>query len=825
MHDKREEQFKYELESDNDAQAERLRNLIEASHKGDVELPRAHALVGRMMESVATQIKEYADIKTRGVGGKYKTWLRALPTDVAAVIAIRECIRMCTSPMTHVHVQDLTYNVGKLWELEVRIRQAEEVNPLYMQRVHDQVKEHCTRDFGHLRRLYGTAVDRVFKGGLDLSLTKMEMMQIGKYGVDACYESGLIEIVRGTNKTGTTVSYVLNTEVSEFLQGYTLGDVRGIISKEDTRMLCPPDDWTNLGDGGYLSLRRKAAAPLLNIRRIRKTVRNEVADEFTAEKMPIVFSAGNYLQSIPFDMHEATRDAIVRVWQSGGNVMGVPSAKGPTKPEFPYGKEWVKEGAPEEELQVFTRWKRRVAAHYDELREWRGKVREVGAFLRTTRTATGPYWFPVYCDSRGRWYYRGLPNPQGSDLAKAVLHFHTKKPLGARGLFWLKVHIANSAGYDKERFIDRARWTDQNWEAIARALDEPENHADVWGTDAPWCMFSAAWELREALRSGNPEGYCTGIPVHMDATCSGLQHFSALLRDPVGGAYVNLTDPTQCGPKQDIYGAVSSVALRMMQRDMEGDDDELKRIAQWCIDIGIPRTLSKKPVMTYVYGATLGGTADHVEFMLEKEILPALGKSFPTDWEMKKDPAHEIAVYIAKKLFAGIAVTVPAAAAAMQWLKAIARQQPSGKRMTWRTPTGFWVQHDYQDFTDHRVRLNSCGVQLTWVREWNEGTQAHAMANAISPNFVHALDASHLTMVANAMRSQSLSMVAIHDSFGTHPCDVDAMHGHIRQEFVNLYSRPNLLTEFLWEVEGIGEPPQRGTLDLQEVLSSEFMFC
>jgi DNA-directed RNA polymerase len=410
-------------------------------------------------------------------------------------------------------------------------------------------------------------------------------------------------------------------------------------------------------------------------------------------------------------------------------------------------------------------------------------------------------------------------------LAKAVLHFHTKKPLGARGLFWLKVHIANSAGFDKERFVDRARWTDQNWDRICLTLDRPEDFPETWGKDAPWCMFSAAWELREAYRTKSPETYCTGIPIHMDATCSGLQHFSALLRDPIGGAYVNLTDDQQCGPKQDIYGAVASVALRMMQRDLESDDHELKRVAEWCIDVGIPRDLAKKPVMTYVYGATLGGTADHVEFKLEKEILPAAGKAFP-EWEdAKRDPSLEISRYIAKKLFAGIAVTVPAAAAAMQWLKDIARQQPSGKRMTWTTPNGFQVQHDYQDYSDNRVKLNSCGVYLTWVREWKDGTKAHQMANAISPNFVHALDGTHLSMVANAMQADGLDMVAIHDSFGTHPCDVDAMHQHIRQQFVKLYSGSNLLTEFLWHVEGVGEAPARGSLDLTRVLDSEFMFC
>ena len=99
------------------------------------------------------------------------------------------------------------------------------------------------------------------------------------------------------------------------------------------------------------------------------------------------------------------------------------------------------------------------------------------------------------------------------------------------------------------------------------------------------------------------------------------------------------------------------------------------------------------------------------------------------------------------------------------------------------------------------------------------------MQNAIAPNFVHALDASHLTMTALAMKKLGLSMVGIHDSYGTHPSDVTAMHTCIRTSFVELYEGRNVLSDFLWEVNGIGSAPMRGTLDLRKVLDSEFFFC
>jgi len=99
------------------------------------------------------------------------------------------------------------------------------------------------------------------------------------------------------------------------------------------------------------------------------------------------------------------------------------------------------------------------------------------------------------------------------------------------------------------------------------------------------------------------------------------------------------------------------------------------------------------------------------------------------------------------------------------------------------------------------------------------------MQNAVSPNFVHALDASHLTLTALEMQKAGLDIVGIHDSFGTHPCDVDTLHTAIRTAFVEMYRADNMLANFLWEVDGIGEVPMRGTLNLLDVLDSEFFFC
>lgn len=811
--DLRAKQYQYELESDAEAAAARLEALRSSALSGDLELPRASRFIAQMYSAVRESIQAECDTPTRGIGGKFKGWLRKVPGDVAAVIAIRTCVQVFitgkqgTKPVT---LQMLARAIGQLYETEIRIAEANAVNPMYMGKVLDQLEDRRTKSTRHTRGVVNAAYTAIMKGAMDSTLSQSELMHLGKYGVQACVDAGMVTLRTTRTKVGLLKEFELVPEVYEFLTDYDHSDVRRVFSHDNSMMWCAPDPWDALAGGGFLTPRRKLAAPLMSTRNIRRPEIPRLRAEFTADKMPEVFECGNYLQSIPYSIHNATYNAVRAVWESGGGVMGIPRKNPPARPVMPLGESWVKAEAPEEELEVFTKWKRDMVRYYEDLKVWKARVREIGGFLRAIGAGQGTVWFPVFMDSRGRWYYRGAPNPQGSDTARAVLHLGTKKPLGKRGLYWLRVSIANAYGFDKVSNDERAAWTVQNWESIQRALQAPGDYPEVWGTDSPWCMYTTAYELNQALLSGDPSSYCTGVPVHQDATCSGLQHFAALLRDPVGAQYVNLT--AFVGPKQDIYGRVGSLAMKAAERDSQSTDPAVAEVAQWWLSIGVSRNMAKKPVMTYVYGSTMIGTARFLEEVLLEEH-PDLGLV----------PFAKLQ-YMATLLMRGVASTVPAADAAMRWLREVAGDNPNGKRMEWRTPTGFLVQHDYQAYNEERVRLRSCGVTAITVRDYTEGTRPVPMRNAISPNFIHSMDAAHLTRTVLTMQKLGLSVSAIHDSFGTHPCDVDAMGLVIRDEFIRLYSDPDILINFLWDVGGVGSAPMKGTFDLTEVRDSEYFF-
>ena len=95
--DLREYQLQYEEQADSEAAAAQLEQLCRTSKEGQLGLPRANRFIASAYKSIKELIQADQDVKTRGKGGKFKAWLRAVPAEVAAVIAIRECITLCTS--------------------------------------------------------------------------------------------------------------------------------------------------------------------------------------------------------------------------------------------------------------------------------------------------------------------------------------------------------------------------------------------------------------------------------------------------------------------------------------------------------------------------------------------------------------------------------------------------------------------------------------------------------------------------------------------------------------------------------------------------------
>jgi DNA-directed RNA polymerase len=61
---------------------------------------------------------------------------------------------------------------------------------------------------------------------------------------------------------------------------------------------------------------------------------------------------------------------------------------------------------------------------------------------------------------------------------------------------------------------------------------------------------------------------------------------------------------------------------------------------------------------------------------------------------------------------------------------------------------------------------------------------------------VHSLDASHLMEVIKTSNINKLTVLPIHDCFGTHPNDINILKKILSIEFIKIYSKEEFLKNF-----------------------------
>lgn len=122
---------------------------------------------------------------------------------------------------------------------------------------------------------------------------------------------------------------------------------------------------------------------------------------------------------------------------------------------------------------------------------------------------------------------------------------------------------------------------------------------------------------------------------------------------------------------------------------------------------------------------------------------------------------------------------------------------------------------------------------------------------AIIPNIIHSLDASHLMkIIKKANKDNFKPIISIHDCFGTLPSLMKQLEQRVKMEFINLYSQSQFLNNFhqrfiqnikdnnfnfknkegksFVEMENgnlleIPKIPQTGDLNLNNIMKSKYM--
>jgi DNA-directed RNA polymerase len=263
------------------------------------------------------------------------------------------------------------------------------------------------------------------------------------------------------------------------------------------------------------------------------------------------------------------------------------------------------------------------------------------------------FYLPHSLDFRGRVYPVPAFNGQRADHIRSLFQFATGLPLGDSGAYWLAVHLANCGdfgGVSKRSLEDRFAWTIEHEGIIQKIASDPYYYIDEWkGADKPFQFVAACIEYAGFLELG--EDYVSHIPIALDGSNSGLQHYAASLRSPEG-ALVNLV-PSEI--PADLYQKVADGVSVAVATDV-ASGDELAGIVQ---SNGISRKLVKRNAMTFSYSSgEYGFKQQHMEDLMRPLALKVLSGALPTH-PYGDDGGFKAAGYIAKKVYHVITTLSP----------------------------------------------------------------------------------------------------------------------------------------------------------------------
>jgi DNA-directed RNA polymerase len=594
--------------------------------------------------------------------------------------------------------------------------------------------------------------------------------------------------------------------VMEWLRQQTLDG--NLLPSYHTALVEPPIPWTGLRQGGFHTEHFK-----------NHFIKTEVDPKlFNWERMHRTVTAVNTLQETPWEINKEVLEVMMHAFRerTGWGSLACPQEIVATP--YPYPNMKRKDMTPEQ-LKITLDWVSHKERLHDEYASETSRYLQLNRVLNEAQRFSEytAIYFAYQCDFRGRLYpIAANLHPQGSEYVKSLLRFAVGKPItSSTALEYFAAHGANAYGKDKINRDKKFQWVKENERDIILSAQSPIHHSFWRQADEPWTFLAFCFEWAARLKDST---HPCKLPIALDGSCNGLQHLSAMLRDEVGGREVNLTDNFN---KRDIY---QTVADKCMER-LAGDDSEL---AKKVVQFGIKRSTAKRPVMIMPYAGTQSSCREYVH----QDFLERGGREFfASDFKLAVSLVSSI-------VWESIGGVVIKGRDVMQWFKKCARlsaKYSADPVIHWVTPNGFQVyqkrvlQKDilYQTVLGEAVKLR---VSMR-LKVDTDAVDLAGHSTAVSPNFIHSLDACALqetVLMADELGIHSFAM--IHDSYATHAEDTPQFADILRQAFVIMYQENDVLQQWVdcqppqAQLE-FPERPSNGKLDLNDVLMSEHFFA
>tara|TARA_R100000700_G_scaffold38621_1_gene50167 strand:- start:44 stop:1291 length:1248 start_codon:yes stop_codon:yes gene_type:complete len=403
------------------------------------------------------------------------------------------------------------------------------------------------------------------------------------------------------------------------------------------------------------------------------------------------------------------------------------------------------------------------------------------------------FYIPWSFDYRGRTYpIPSFLTPQDSDFGKSLIRFAEESAVTPQAEDWLSFQVATTYGLDKSTREERRQWTNNNHALISRvALNPIDNIGDWEKAEEPWQFLASCDEYYSCVISQSRR--TTGLPVAIDATCSGLQILAGLAMDKRTAQLVNVLPSDR---PQDAYKVVAETSKPHIPQMLHNVWD---------------RKCVKRTVMTIPYNAKPFSNRSYIREALKEKGI-----------DIDKD---ELTVTV-KAVRDAMSKVVPGPMSVMKWIEdevARAIREEGQTELTWVTPSGFRVTQRLMKPDCTYIHLQLLGKCKVWaaVGETDEVDLMHHK-NATAPNLIHSLDASLLHIAATRFDNP---IALIHDSVLCRATDMSVLDVIVRETYMHLFAEHDYLNDFAQQIGAKTKPPIIGDLEPSTVIDSTYFFC
>lgn len=425
-------------------------------------------------------------------------------------------------------------------------------------------------------------------------------------------------------------------------------------------------------------------------------------------------------------------------------------------------------------------------------------------------------------DTRGRIYSNlNYLNPQGEDLAKALLQFSDGCEWNWISEYWIKVQAANLCGQDKMEFHERVKWTEDNLENFLKLAQDPLN-SEWWltfGQDDYWQILAVAFELYN-MTYHKDTTQCQ-MPIAIDCTQSGYQLLASLGKDKEIARTVNvLPNEHVIG---DAYLAVAKNLKVILDEKIKDPSlkDEYREFMQMLNKFTIKqlRPCVKRNTMTIAYSA---GVDCCINQIYEDRRVFKIEELMNLNYKQ--------CIWFGKLNYEAIEKTFSTPVKIMNFLiSAVMERMKIDKNplVSWNVPSGFTAYQYHSKMNKSTIRVKFGNETIRLQIGYDSG-KINKMKHkkAIAANYVHSLDAALMVSVINKMRERGFnSFLGIHDSFSSSANGIAVLRECIQEAFRDVVSGDRLKLAIMQLSKGEMDDSEveYGTLDIKNETLSDYI--